>query len=482
MSEPTDGYEPVSGIEPAAESVPTLDAGVAATPAPDVPRRAITTVAAIAACAALVAGIGGFLIGRTSVRSAQSNASITAAANDSGGATAASTPNVSGETNASPVTVGAPVPMAGDAKMATAAGGPGQFSPNAYAEQAQELIAERTTSTGITIRAHRQNYGTEMFTPYQGQYGGWTPAGWCFPTGQLRISIATSSALNISGAPWYTDPKGGVAVSTFAAGYVEDSPLFGATVQVGADVTSVTFTTASGLTDTTTPTKGIALVAVKGPIEDSFTVTLTKSDGTKADLSSATLTAPYSSTEYHDSCDPPPPVLPPAGAQPADPAAAETAVRESWRLAHTFAATDPAAQTGYIDDATGVEAAWKAIGEGPYADAAKTATATIKDFVFTSPTEAWFRYDIVTSIINFTDRYGMAHLGDDGVWRITRQTVCQDLSLAPGNGCTPSVETLLPPSAANDPRYSQGGVTGIDDGTGVPMPGGTPVSVGAPQK
>jgi hypothetical protein len=47
----------------------------------------------------------------------------------------------------------------------------------------------------------------------------------------------------------------------------------------------------------------------------------------------------------------------------------------------------------------------------------------------------------------------MAHLGDDGTWRVTRQTVCQDIALAPGFGCSPAVQPLLPPSAADNPRY-----------------------------
>ncbi|CAB4865190.1 unannotated protein [freshwater metagenome] len=417
-------------------------------------------------CAAVAAGGAGFIGGYKASRSSLSNAASTR----SGAEQAPLAPSANDST-ATPGTATAPgaPPMAGDSKMSSAvAGSGGQYSPGAYAEEPQQLVAQRTTASGITIRAHRQDFGDQMSDPYAGQYNGWKPAGWCFPTGQLRLSIVTASAVNLSGAPWYSEPKDGVAISTFAAGYVESSPVFGAVAQVGNDITSITFTTASGLTDTTAPTDGLALLAVNGPIEDAFTMTLGHGDGTVTTIDAADLTAQYSGTDYHTGCEPPPPALPAAGAQPADPAAAEAAVRESWRISRDFAGTDGSVRITYVDDPTGIQDAWKALSDGQYVDAATSATQPIAELVFTSPTEAWFRYDVLTSISNFYNRYGMARLGADGVWRITRQTVCQDLSLAPGIGCTPTVETLLPPSAANDPRYGQ--PIPIDGGVVTPMP------------
>lgn len=426
-------------------------------------RRPRRRLMAITLCAAVAAGGLGFLGGYKASRSSLQNAAATRSGAETANSTEGSTyvNSTAGTTAGASApglpTTGMPTPglPTSDSKMSAAGGGGGQYSPGAYADQPQRLLTERTTASGITMRAHLQDYGAQMEAPYGNQFPGWTPAGWCFPTGQLRISIVTANSVNLGGAPWYTDPKGGVAVSTFAGGYVESAPVFGATVQVAADVTSVTFTTASGLSDTTTPVNGVALVAVNGPIEDTFTVTLTKSDGATTSLGTADLTAPYSSSEYHNACEPPPPALPAAGEQPADPAAAEAAVRESWRLSRDFAGTDPSVRITYVDDPTGIQDAWKALSDGQYATAATTAKQPIAEVVFTSPTEAWFRYDVLTSITNFYNRYGMAHLGDDGVWRITRQTVCQDLSLAPGIACSPAVETLLPPSAANDPRYGQ---------------------------
>ena len=467
--------------EPTASNEPTLESGsIAASDLSPAERTATRSpasrIAALAACTALVAGLGGFLIGRTSGSSDQSKvkagASVAESSTSDARTSGANTPGAAPTANDS----------MGDSKIGSSSarpGGGGMYSPNAYEEPKQELIAERTTANGITMRAHLQDYGSES-NPWTGQFGSWTPAGWCFPTGNLRISIVTPSAVNISGASWFAEPKGGSAISTFSAGYAEGSPVFGAAVQVGAGITSVTFTTASGLTDTATVVRGVALLAVNGPIEQDFTVTLTSADGSTSSQSNADLSLPYDGSDYAAACEPPPPALPNAGAQPADAVAAEAAVRESWKVARDFNNTDSAARLARIDDTTGIADAWKALSTGDFAEAAKTSSTTIQDFVFSSPTEAWFRYDITTSMGNFTNRYGKALLGDDGVWRITRQTVCQDLGLAPGSQCTPPFDNLYPPSAANDPRYGQGGVIGISS---EPRPAVDPIVVDvAPQK
>ena len=464
--------------EPTAPNEPTLESGsIAASDLSPAERTATRSpasrIAALAACTALVAGLGGFLIGRTSGSSDQSKvkagASVAEPSTSDARTSGANTPGAAPTANDS----------MGDSKIGSSSarpGGGGMYLDISYEEPKQELITERTTANGITMRAHLQDYAN----PWVGQFGSWKPAGWCLPSGNLRISIVTAKAANIINAQWFSEPQDGLATTTFSAGYIEGSPVFGAAVQVGAGITSVTFTMASGLTDTAPVVRGVALLAVNGPIEKAFTLTLTSADGTTISKSNAELSLPYDGPDYAVACEPPPPALPSAGVQPADAAAAEAAVRDSWKVARDFNNTDSAARLARIDDTTGIADAWKALSTGEFADAAKTSSTTIQDFVFSSPTEAWFRYDITTSMGNFTNRYGKALLGDDGVWRITRQTVCQDLGLAPGSQCTPPVDNLYPPSAANDPRYGQGGVIGISS---EPRPAVDPIAVDvAPQK
>ncbi len=172
----------------------------------------------------------------------------------------------------------------------------------------------------------------------------------------------------------------------------------------------VTMATATGLTDATAPVAGVALLEVDGPIEQDVVFTLTRADGSTSEHRLADSAMAFNNGEYYHACNPPPPALPAAGEQPADPDAAESAIRDSWRSVHDFAG-DVAQRLRYLDDDTGVADAWKALNEGEYAEAAKSSTIDIAELVFTSPTDAWFRYDVVTPITNFYDRYGQARSG-----------------------------------------------------------------------
>jgi hypothetical protein len=201
------------------------------------------------------------------------------------------------------------------------------------------------------------------------------------------------------------------------------------------------------------PTGNFALVAINGSIAEDFTITVDRPEGALT-MTAADLVATSMSTDYNDSCQPPPPALPEAGEQPADPVAARAAAEEAWSKARDFSGLDTAERLGYVDDPTGVAEAWEAIGATTYVEAAGNSQSLIRDFVFTSPTEAWVRYDILTSITNFANRYGILRLSEDGVWQITRATICQDVAMVPEAACKPGVEVVLPPSAANDPRFN----------------------------
>ena len=89
-----------------------------------------------------------------------------------------------------------------------------------------------------------------------------------------------------------------------------------------------------------------------------------------------------------------------------------------------------------------------------HAKHAGAAEIRVKALVFTSPTEAWFRYDVHASSIEFPDRSGVAHKSAEGNCQLTRAAIRQDLALAPGAECDPTVELVLPPSAENDPRFN----------------------------
>jgi hypothetical protein len=412
---------------------------------------------AIGTAAALALGAAGFATGRLTARS--DGTAMTSA----GGEVVDSTPPTP-QTDAPVSTVALPSDVsaapAEAASVMTApyyggGGGSGQYSQNAYEEPALDLISERTTAEGIVLRAHLQQSQGEFADQWWpgADFGDWKPADWCMPAGQLRISMNNATMANLGWASWYSAPKNGLSVSTFAGGYVEGAPVFGAAIQLAPGATNVTLTTADGRSDSAAPIADLALLAISGPITEDFTVTVERPESTTT-TSAADLTATWTSTDYNDACQPPPPALPEPGEQPADPAAARAAAEESWAKARDFDGLDTAERLGLIDDPTGVAEAWDAIGASTYAEAAGSSQSVIRDFVFTSPTEAWVRYDVLTSVTNILNRYGILILGDDGVWRVTRATICQDIAIVPESACQPGVELILPPSAANDPRFN----------------------------
>ncbi len=406
-------------------------------------RRVVTGVAA----AMLVAGAGGvgFGLGRGAGRSDdrvvapagsgttdEEDATTTTigAAEAEGGADPA---NATAEAAAVPVPappLGSPGTMSGD------------FKVGADGMPEYELVAERVTDSGITIRALRGEswYSDDMMAP---DTNGWSPARWCFGDAELRIGLAGPNLIDVTSATWYSELHTQVAVSPTHAGWADGQPMTVLAVQVADGVTDVAATSGE-VTDRVAPTGGVAVLLLPGvdPYAGGYTVEITDAAGART-LTESELN-PSNSPEWREACEPPPPALPAAGEQPADAPAAEAAVRDVFTT--LFGSTTPFEDqpAGLLDDDTGVAAAIEVARNGDYADAVATAEYTIEDFVFTSPTEAWFRYAINTGESYFSQRYGTAHL-IDGSWRISRGVICQDLALA-GAPCEPDPGPIYPES------------------------------------
>ena len=324
------------------------------------------------------------------------------------------------------------------------------------------LLTKRTTETGITLRAHLGRLW-EQGDMEQGGFGGpdgWTPPPWCFESGQVRVAIAGgadtgTSVIDVGSVGWWTEPYDGRAVSALTMGLADENPYRVVFVQAPTSVTAVTVTFGDGATDSVTPTDGVALLAVPGAGPESdvypgapptdFVVTF--DDATAESTTFDGTSTGYDDPGYQASCSPPPPELPAPGEQPADPAAAEATITDLMATIYGDAAGDGDADNAdRIDDPTGVAEAREQVRSGGFEDAAASAEAVVEELVFTSPTEAWFRYRIDTDTNgSFLDRFGVA-IDVDGTWKITRDTICQDLSLA-GGDCGGIVEMVRPPGA-----------------------------------
>jgi hypothetical protein len=305
-----------------------------------------------------------------------------------------------------------------------------------------ELVFERVTDSGITIRALRGEswYSPEMVSP---DANGWTPARWCFGDAELRIGLSGPGLIDVTGATWYSELPVRAIVSVTQAGWADGQLLGVIAVQVGDGITEVA--AASGdVSDRAAPIGGAAVLLLPDidPYTDDYTVEVTDASGTRT-LTEAELN-PMNTPEWREACEPPPPALPDAGEQPADATAAEAAVRDVFSALFGSSVPFEEKPDGLLDDYTSVGEALESARNGVYADAVGTAVYTIEDFVFTSPTEAWFRYAIDTDTSHFGQRYGTAHL-IDGSWRIARAVICQDLALA-GAPCEPDPGQIFPPS------------------------------------
>lgn len=84
----------------------------------------------------------------------------------------------------------------------------------------------------------------------------------------------------------------------------------------------------------------------------------------------------------------------------------------------------------------------KEVAAGSFEESTASAEAIVEALVFTAPNEAWFRYRIETSVTTLRERFGIARL-IDGVWKITRDSICPDLNRASGT-CEPGYEVIFP--------------------------------------
>jgi hypothetical protein len=242
-------------------------------------------------------------------------------------------------------------------------------------------------------------------------------------------------------------------------------------VQAPGDVANVRVVFADGFADETAPENGFAVLTAPGQAptsvdEGDYTYWLDPTPSFEVTFEGAAESITLGSDrvgtwedpEFRRSCTPPPPALPDAGEQPADPTAADAEIRLAMSTLYGVVGTGDIG-SDLIDDPTGVAEAREQVQAGGFADDAASAAATIDELVFTAPTEAWFRYSIDTDGNDFDNRYGIAVLVD-GAWKVTRSTVCQDLSLA-GGDCGPGWQQIYPPGAA--PEGSR-----FDDGYPVP--------------
>lgn len=402
-------------------------------------RRVATGVVA----AMLIAGAGGtgFGIGR-SVSDGEQIASDAPVETADGASseTDAPTPEPTSEPAAEPAAEPAEETAADETAVPVPAG---DAASSYWTPTAMELLHERTLASGIRVRLQvGQTWDEGWSEP------GWTPAGYCLQNREARITFDGPDIVDVGGAGLYSELFQGLQVQVGEVGWADGHPVRYLVVQADPGVTEVAVTWDDGLTDRTAVENGTAVLVVEPTTNDpdgawsrEYTLEITDATGVRA--ASRDELNYYENPEYRAGCNPPPPALPDPGEQPADPAAAESALHDRFALLWDMDVPRDDKRS-VLDDWTGVDEAADAVLTGDFADAAGTAVHEIEEIVFTSPTEAWFRYALRTDISDFFERYGTA-TRVDGEWQFARAVICQDLSLG-GGVCEPGFEQIYPPS------------------------------------
>lgn len=325
-----------------------------------------------------------------------------------------------------------------------------------FGDTEMSLLFDRTLESGLVVRAHLGQLWDEPDHVDEYGQGGWQPPGWCYESGQVRVALGGPEVIDVGSVSWFREPFEGRSISWLTLGRPDGAPHRVVFVQAPAGTTLVTVAFGDGSVDSVEPQNGVAVLAVPGApsrIEHDegdyvwyeetadFAVTLDGDSGAVAVGSDGIGT--WDNPTFVASCTPPPPALPEPGEQPADPVAAEA---EVVALMTAIYGPDDGLTDALdlIDDPTGVAEAREEVAEGSFAESAASAEAYVEELVFTSPTEAWFRYRIETDVTTLRDRFGIA-VQIDGVWKITRATICQDLATA-GGSCVPFVDWIVPPA------------------------------------
>jgi hypothetical protein len=125
-----------------------------------------------------------------------------------------------------------------------------------------------------------------------------------------------------------------------------------------------------------------------------------------------------------------PPQLPAAGEQPGDPQAEEVAVRQAYTDAFNHDVPDEVKELAIEDAGSFAEASEQVAANFP--EAVATVTVEVYDVVFTDPSTAAVRFELLYSGgAQFGEQLGHAVLRD-GRWQVARETTCTVLGWGGG--------------------------------------------------
>lgn len=330
-------------------------------------------------------------------------------------------------------------------------GGFGAASLDDYLAQTTEL-ARRTMPNGVEIQVRRSTAA----------YGELFGIEWDLPTGSFdeclggpTLFIGAPDSASDAFAPWMAVQEHSAVGDIIAYDFYDSLGGGEMIITSHRPARSATLVVGGEAVDAADFSNGVAIIESFYSMIDydhEEEVASTGDDALVVDFvdgSTVRITADGFAQGWNEApvaCLEPPPgaSLPPPGSeQPADPAAAEAAVRERHAVLVDQSIPSDERPGDLLTSDEGVAEALEQVQTGGFADSAAGAVYTIESVVFTDATTAWFEYTIVAPTGTFGPRFGQAMYNGE-VWQITRETICQDLSLA-GGQCDPQYAPDLQP-------------------------------------
>jgi hypothetical protein len=301
--------------------------------------------------------------------------------------------------------------------------GGGLFGGLDYLGPPLDLVSRRTTAQGIELIVRAGSIDAHSA---------------CDPDRLVRVGVVASEALVGSVLLATYDPAVAPAGRLGLTGLAEGQPVVVGVIRSAGEEVAARFP--DGAVDTAEVQDGIAVVAAFAPRDLtpdellSSTIEITERpegvprviDGTEPEAGCPDET-PVTDEPAVPEEEPPP--LPEPGEQPADPVLAEEQVRAAYEGAFDQSSSQDE-KVQHIERPEVWLDANEQFLDGPYRDAARDLHAEVDAVVFTSPTHAAVRYQLVTS----DDRVPRYQIGDavlvEGRWLVAITTPCKLLELA----------------------------------------------------
>jgi hypothetical protein len=302
------------------------------------------------------------------------------------------------------------------------------------------LASTRELPDGATARVRINHYDPAIYElpPF------WEPPAWCFPAGDVEIAV--TGVGDVARTVRYDAVEdGAIEVRTNVIGGPEGPFRWLSVVQGPAGTARVRVEYPGGQSDEVAPVDGLAVLSP--PVAPG-----TDLDGEPGVVTAVALAADgpeLARTEgpWGTDADPPyrrpacavPTELPsPGPEQPADPVAAEAAVRAVWdaAFAHPGRATVDE-QLAAVEDGRGVRRALQRVLDGVSDQVLSETTIALDGLVFAGPDRAFVHYTVDILTGTYASLFGELVLVD-GDWKVTRRTAC-DLAETGGGICEPLV-------------------------------------------